>query len=112
MENLIRRGQTMAELHGSLTLMVQAVAADWREFAEAEMAAGKIVKEAYEFAGTDPATTEARTVAMIQLFDQIKDGIHGVKVQLVKARAMVREAADAVAESEARRSESRRQVML
>jgi hypothetical protein len=103
MENLIERGQSMSEMYMSLTLMIQSIAQDRRDFSEAEMVTGRLVKEAYEYAGSDESTVEAKATKMISIFMQVQEELTSIGRPLLAARGMAQDAADAVRESDARR---------
>lgn len=112
MENMIREGMTMSELHGALTLMVQSCAADRAAFGNAELVAAKLLIDAHNFAGREVAEVEDVEMKMINLFDGIKHDIAHIGGTLLLARTLVREAAAAVAESEAKRDSQRSKLAI
>lgn len=112
MENLIREDQTISELVGALTIMIQSCAADRAAFANAEMVAGKLVLDAYRFAGISDAEARTPVTRVISLVDSVKYHLAEVSGDMKLIRAELRAASEAVTESEVRRAEAKRKLSI
>lgn len=107
MSNLMDQPSSMADLHSELRDAIGSLRGTQKELAGVADAAGEIVAEAFDYAGSNEAECTARGNRIQQVILAIGADIDQAAIRLTAAFRLAREAAQAVEEADVRRKAQR-----